>query len=104
MGIQEERQIVFHSIRKAFGTLIWRMTGDIEAARRALRHESIATTQIYLGADSYEIQNVIHMVDKIEDSLYKFSSKDDLIEAISMCPKNIQLIINMKLSELKNKK
>jgi hypothetical protein len=44
------------------------------------------------------------MVDKIEDSLYKYSDKESLVEAIAMCPKNIQLIINMKLSELKNKK
>jgi integrase len=104
MGIQKERKIVFHSIRKAFGTLVWKMTGDIESARRALRHENIATTQIYLGTDNYQIQDVIFTVDKIDDTLYKKVNKEELINAISNCPKNVQLILNMKIQEILKQK
>jgi integrase len=103
MNIQPERNIVFHSIRKAFGTLVWRMTGDIEEARRALRHSNIATTQIYLGTGNFELNDSIFSVDKIDNDLYKNVSSDDLLSAISNCPKNVQLIINMKLQELLNK-
>jgi hypothetical protein len=103
MNIQPERNIVFHSVRKAFGTLVWRMTGDIEEARRALRHSNIATTQIYLGAGNFELNDSIFSVDKIDNDLYKNVTHDDLLSAISSMPKNIQLIINMKLQELLNK-
>jgi integrase len=100
MNIQAERQIVFHSIRKAFGTQIWRMTGDIESARRALRHESVVTTQVYLGINHYEIQDVMFMIDKIDDNYYTKVNKDDLLRAISECPDNVKLVLNMKLHEL----
>jgi integrase len=101
MKIQPERNIVFHSIRKAFGTHIWRMTGDIEAARRALRHENVTTTQIYLGSGNYELNDTIFSIEKVDEDLYKNVSIDDLVDAISSLPKNIQLILNMKLHELK---
>lgn len=103
MGLQD-RNIVFHSIRKAYGTLIWRMTGDIEAARRALRHESVVTTQIYLGIGNYEAHDTIFSIEKISEDTYKNVNYDDLILGIESLPKNLQLILNLKLHELKQNK
>jgi site-specific recombinase XerD len=96
------RYIVFHSIRKAFGTTIWRMTGDIEAARRALRHKNVTTTQIYLGIGNYEVNDIIIAMD-LDQELYKKATQESLIEAINNCPKSVQLVLNMKLQELLNK-
>lgn len=100
LNIQPERQIVFHSIRKCFGTLVWRMTGDIEQARRALRHKDVSTTQIYLGIGSYELDNSIFSIDKIDEELYKKVTLEQLMSAISTCPKHVQLVLNVKLNEL----
>jgi integrase/recombinase XerD len=103
MNIQPERNIVFHSIRKCFGTLVWK-SSDIEEARRALRHENLNTTQIYLGASDYEINDVIFSADKIDDNLYKNVSNEDLLAAIDNLPKNMKLILNLKIQELLNTK
>jgi integrase len=104
MNMQPERQIVFHSIRKAAGTLVYRTTGDILSAMRFLRHENVTTTQIYLGANDYEVNDIIFSADKINDSLYKQVSNEELLEAIDNLPKNMKLILNLKIQELLNNK
>jgi hypothetical protein len=104
MEIPEERNIVFHSIRKAFGTTVWRMTGDIEAARRSLRHSDVKTTQIYLGTGNYEAVDSLTNIEKIQEDLYKNVSTEHLMEAIENLPRNIKLILNMKLTEVLKQK
>lgn len=99
MGIQPERQIVFHSIRKAFGTMVW-VTSDIENARRALRHSSILTTQLYLGESNFEVNESIFSIEKIDGDLFKNVNHEELLQAITALPKNTQMIINMKLTEI----
>jgi integrase len=102
MNISPERLICFHSIRKCFGTTIWKLN-DIEAARRALRHENIATTQLYLGELDYDVNDSIFSIEKIPQDAYKNVSYDELIAGIESLPKNLQLILNLKLHELKQK-
>jgi integrase len=100
IGIQPERNIVFHSIRKAFGTLVWRTTGDIEIARRKLRHENVNTTQIYLGTGNYELDTSLFMIDKVDEEIYKQVTHEQLLEALNNCPKSVLLTVNLKLQEL----
>lgn len=100
LNISPDRCVVFHSIRKAFGTHIYRTTRDINAARIALRHSSILTTQIYLGAEDNQIHHSIFEVEKLDDELYTKVSEDVLKEAISKCSKSTQLMINLQLQEL----
>jgi integrase len=102
MNIPPERLICFHSIRKCFGTTIWKLN-DIEAARRALRHENIATTQLYLGELDYDVNDSIFSIDKIPEDYFKNVSHDELIAAIENLPKNLQLILNLRLHEIKQK-
>jgi integrase len=103
MELPKSRKLVFHSIRKAFGTLVWESSGDIEIARRALRHSDCKTTQIYLGTGAYEMNDAICSIEKIEENLFMNVSHEELVEAISSCSNNIKLILNMKLQELLNK-
>jgi integrase len=103
MNIQDSRNICFHSIRKSFGTIIYRTTGDIFQAMIALRHSNVTTTQIYLGVDNIEINETIFSLDKIKNDLYKQVELKDLVDAIDELPKSAQLIINMKLQEILNK-
>jgi integrase len=100
----KKRNLVFHSIRKAFGTLVYEANGnDIEAARKALRHESIMTTQIYLGINDMQLQQTILNIDKVEADLYKRATLEELIQAIENSPSNIRCILNNQLYELLNK-
>jgi DNA-directed RNA polymerase specialized sigma subunit len=71
---------------------------------RFLRHENVTTTQIYLGANEYEVNDIIFSSDKINDSLYKQVSNEELLEAIDNLPKNMKLILNLKIQELLNTK
>jgi integrase len=103
MKIPASRNIVFHSVRKSFGTLIWRMT-DLENARRALRHEDISTTQVYLGESDFQTSDIIFYADKIQDDLYKQVSNGQLLEAIDSLPNSTKLILNMKIQEILNNK
>jgi hypothetical protein len=100
MNISPERSICFHSIRKCFGTMIW-LNNDLEATRRALRHENIATTQLYLGELDYDINDTLFSIEKVPEDFYKNVSHDELMKAVESLPKNIQLILNLKLYELK---
>lgn len=100
LNISPDRDVVFHSLRKTFGTHIFRTTRDINAARIALRHSSIMTTQIYLAADENQVHHSIFEVEKLDDELYTKVSEDILKEAISKCSKSTQLMINLKLQEL----
>lgn len=104
MNIDESRMITFHSIRKAYGTLYYKLTQDIEATRKALRHESIATTQIYLGINNNDLNDIIFSVDKIQDDLYKKVNNDDLLVAIENLPKSVKLVLNLKVQEILNNK
>lgn len=40
-----------HPLRHRFGTVVYRRTGDIRAVQELLGHESLATTQQYVGID-----------------------------------------------------
>jgi DNA-directed RNA polymerase specialized sigma subunit len=50
------------------------------------------------------VNDIIFSSDKINDSLYKQVSNEELLEAIDNLPKNMKLILNLKIQELLNTK
>jgi integrase/recombinase XerC len=52
-----------HELRHSAGDEIWRVTGDIVKAQQLLRHESIATTQIYLHPNQDDLTEAMKAVD-----------------------------------------
>jgi integrase len=103
MGIIKSRNIVFHSIRKCGVTFRYRLTGDILEAQRAAGHSNITTTQIYLKSESYGSIGAVSSKGKIDVELYKSVDQDVLVEAISLCQKDFQLILNLKIQEIIDK-
>jgi integrase len=104
MNIPDERNIVFHSIRKAGVTYRYRITGDILEASRAAGHSKVTTTQIYLQQEDYGALGAVSSSGKLDLEAYKKVDHDVLLEAISMCKKDFQVILNMKIAELMKKK
>ena len=45
-----------HKLRGAFATIMYEETGNIEAVRRALKHNQVTTTQIYINDDGSSIE------------------------------------------------
>ncbi len=58
-------KITSHSMRRFFGTSIYRSTGDIMLTKSALRHESIETTQIYIQTEEDKMRSAINSIEKI---------------------------------------
>lgn len=48
-----------HQLRHLFGTELYRQTHDIYAVKRALRHDSIRSTEIYVEADTSWIADAV---------------------------------------------
>lgn len=94
LQINPNRNIVFHSFRKAGAQYIYETTGDINEVRKALNHESVTTTEIYLQLDRdfgivgyYEGQET-------NSNLYKEVSAEVLRQAIESLGKNHRMVIN----------
>jgi integrase len=103
-NIPQEREIVFHSFRKSGATFRYRVTGDILEAKKALNHSSLATTELYIQKLDYGALGAVSSSGKLDMELYKKVDYDVLQEAISQCNKDLQLILNMKIQEILNKK
>jgi integrase len=104
MGLQEERNLVFHSIRKSAISYRYRITGDILEAQRAANHSNINTTMIYLQHEDYGMIGAVSNSQNLDMELFKNVDNEVLIQAISQCKKDMQLILNIKINEiLKNK-
>jgi integrase len=103
MGISIDRNIVFHSIRKTGVTFRYRITGDILEAKRAANHSSVSTTQIYLENEDYGLIGAVSSKGNLDMELYKKVDQETLLQAISMCKKDLQLILNMKIQEVMRK-
>ena len=104
MNIPEERNITFHSIRKAGVTFQYRITGDLTQAMKAAGHSNPIVTMRYLDLRDYGVTGAVSFGNKIDEELYKKVSYEELIKAIENCPKDIQLILNIKLKEIINNK
>ncbi|MGG3920459.1 tyrosine-type recombinase/integrase [Geobacillus thermodenitrificans] len=104
MNIPEERNITFHSIRKAGVTFQYRITGDLTQAMKAAGHSNPIVTMRYLDLRDYGVTGAVSFGNKIDEELYKKVTHEELIKAIENCPKDLQLILNIKLNEIINNK
>lgn len=104
MGLQEERNLVFHSIRKSAVSYRYRLTGDILEAQRSANHSNVNTTMIYLQHEDYGTIGAVSGSNNLDRELYKKVDNEVLIQAISQCKKDMQLILNIKINEILNRK
>src|SRR5690606_3046926 len=79
----ENRNIVFHSFRKAGVSFSFRISNDILQAKKAAGHSSLNNTMLYLGEQNYGLLGAVSSKGKINDNLYKNVSHEELVTAIS---------------------
>lgn len=99
LKIPKERNIVFHSIRKAGANWRFRVTNDILEAKRSLNHSSLTTTQVYLDNQDYGILGAVSTSGKLDMDLFKKVDLETLIKALENSTKNTQMLVNLKVKE-----
>lgn len=102
MNIPEERNIKFHSIRKAGVTFKYRITGDILEAQKAANHSSLATTQRYLNYENVGVLGAVSTLGNVDPDAYKKADYDTLIKALEACPKDVKYIVNVNIKKIIN--
>lgn len=104
LGIDpNNRNIVFHSIRKAGAQFLWEEFRDINQVSRALGHSSIQTTELYINKDeTYGILGAISSSYRVDSDSYKTVSHEDLLKAIGSLGKDKQMFINLELQKIEN--
>ncbi|WP_165786782.1 tyrosine-type recombinase/integrase [Heyndrickxia camelliae] len=103
MNFPPERNIVFHSIRKAGVTFQWKRTNNLNITRKFANHSSPNATLLYIEDDDEKFLGAWSSKDEIDDCLYKNVSHEELIKGIENLNKDQILLLNLKLNEIINK-
>lgn len=83
MGINEERNIVFHSFRNAAAGYIAETGGTIEEIRDQLNHSGYGALKHYMHKDkNYSNMAGLKMGEEIDRSLFETMSREQLLELI----------------------
>lgn len=100
MDIPKERNIVFHSFRKAGVTHVYKMTGDLIAAQKFANHSSPDTTTLYIETDSLGAIGAISNGGNIDQELYKKVDDDMLRQAIESMTKDEIYRLNIRIGKI----
>lgn len=84
MGIEEERNIVFHSLRNVAPSFIMETTGNIMEAKRQLNHSNVNTTvKNYLEQKQDYLQMAsIQIEDKIDSCIFDELTHEELLNMV----------------------
>ncbi|WEG18572.1 site-specific integrase [Alkalihalophilus pseudofirmus] len=99
MNIPEERNIVFHSIRKASVTEYYYLTLDPLATQKFAGHQSFDTTTKYIQEKDFGNIGVMSMRETVNSDDLKSLDKNELLELID---NNNEIKIRL-INELRNK-
>ena len=83
MNFPKQRNIVFHSIRKASITHFYQMTKDPYATMLFGNHKNFNTTVKYIQEENHGALGAVSLSDSLNMELYKEVSHEDLLEALS---------------------
>ncbi|PAD70634.1 hypothetical protein CHH83_02190 [Bacillus sp. 7586-K] len=103
MGIRKERNIVFHSIRKAGATFQYRIHSDILHVQKVLGHTNVNVTQDYIGTEDFGVIGAVSTGGNLDINVINQVSHEDLKAAIKEMNNDFKLLLTLKLNELKNK-
>lgn len=98
----KNRNIVFHSIRKAGVTFQYRLTGDLMQAKKAANHKKAETTLIYIQEQDYGITGAVSSSQSIDLELYKKVPYEVLLAATEQMKNDYKIILNSKINEILN--
>lgn len=100
-NIDTDRNIVFHSIRKAGGTFRYKASGgDIVSVQRALGHSDSKVTSLYLGETTSNSLGAISSISDIDTELYKKVEHEVLIKVIENLSETERYLLNKKIEDM----
>lgn len=100
-NIESNRNIVFHSIRKAGGTFRYKASGgDIVSVQRALGHSDSKVTSLYLGETTSNSLGAISSISDIDSELYKKVEHEILIKVIESLSETERYLLNKKIEKM----
>lgn len=101
MNIPPERNIVFHSIRKAGITFQYRVTGDIKAAQKAANHSDPSLTlKTYVESIDYGNYGAYSSQNDVDEDILDNLSLEQWKELKDKVNKDLQLLLKLKAKEL----
>lgn len=56
--------IKMHELRHSAADNLWRQTGNLLLAQQLLRHESVATTQLYLHPNRDDLEAALRLIEE----------------------------------------
>lgn len=99
----EDMNYTFHSFRKRSITYVYKLTGDVRASQQKAGHSRLDTTQRYVEGEDYTITGYYSLSENLDSELYKKANNEELLQAIEELGKDTIHLLNLKLSELRNK-
>ncbi|MEM5009355.1 site-specific integrase [Niallia taxi] len=100
-NIDPNRNIVFHSIRKAGGTFRYKASGgDIIAVQRALGHSDPKITEIYLDETTSNAMGAVSSINNIDKELFKKVPHEILLKVIDELSQTEKYLLNKKINDL----
>lgn len=98
LGLEDDhRKLVFHSIRKAAGTHVYKKTGDLRITQRFLSHSKIETTMKYIRDEEVEVFGAFSDAEDVKENLIDEVDMETLKRAIKSMPKSEQFRLNLAI-------
>ncbi|MNF78671.1 hypothetical protein D3C84_608640 [compost metagenome] len=104
MNFQDNRILVFHSIRKSGAMFQFRLHNNIIQAKEVLGHANVNTTQLYLSTQDYGAIGAVSSGGNLDKEVYKKTDYDTLIQALDEMNDDQKLILSLKIQELNKNK
>lgn len=100
-----ERNIVFHSIKKAGVSWQYRISGSLLQAKKAAHHSNVNTTLLYIEDEEFGVTGAVSVgKNNYDEDLFKKVSHEELLKGIENLNKDQRMLLNIKLKEVIDKK
>lgn len=94
----EDISYSFHSLRKSAGTWVYRYTNDILEAQKALGHDNLNNTQIYVKNLDYGVMGMFSLRNH-DSEAYKKLSHEELLDVLDTLSGDFLHVLNAKIQQ-----
>ncbi|MGG3890277.1 tyrosine-type recombinase/integrase [Metabacillus fastidiosus] len=103
LDIDEGRNIVFHSIRKAGAKYLYSITGDILYVQKVLGHSSPKTTMVYIEVEEYGVIGAVSSTMNLDLDILNKISHEELLKVIKSCNSDMKLLLALQAKKILEK-
>lgn len=104
LNVDSERNLTFHSLRKAGIEFKYRYTGDIKVAQKAANHSDFSLTfNTYVSTEDYGVMGAVSLLHKNEESILNQLSFEELKKLMNSLEPDIFLRVEKMAREMFSK-